>query len=84
MREPEKTKIPLCEELGIGLVAWGPLGLGFLTGKITRGAPMLIPETEGVTASSVSGVILHSPVMSERFGRTSTPSQNENTQTWKK
>jgi aryl-alcohol dehydrogenase-like predicted oxidoreductase len=37
MREPETTKFPVCEELGIGLVAWGPLGQGFLTGKITRG-----------------------------------------------
>lgn len=35
MREPELTKFSLCEELGIGLVAWGPLGQGFLTGKIT-------------------------------------------------
>lgn len=37
MREPETTKFSLCEELGIGLVAWGPLGQGFLTGKITKG-----------------------------------------------
>ena len=37
MRDPEQTKFALCEELGIGLVAWGPLGQGFLTGKITRG-----------------------------------------------
>ncbi|MFV0478888.1 MAG: aldo/keto reductase [Parahaliea sp.] len=36
MREPEHSKFSLCEELGIGLVAWGPLGQGFLTGKITR------------------------------------------------
>ena len=36
MREPERTKFSLCEELGIGLVAWGPLGQGFLTGKITK------------------------------------------------
>ena len=36
MREPETTKFALCEELGIGLVAWGPLGQGFLTGQITR------------------------------------------------
>jgi aryl-alcohol dehydrogenase-like predicted oxidoreductase len=35
-REPEQTKFPPREELGIGLVAWGPLGQGFLTGKITR------------------------------------------------
>lgn len=37
MREPEGAKFALCEALGIGLVAWGPLGQGFLTGKITRG-----------------------------------------------
>jgi aryl-alcohol dehydrogenase-like predicted oxidoreductase len=37
MREPEQTKFAVCEELGIGLVAWGPLGQGFLSGKITRG-----------------------------------------------
>jgi aryl-alcohol dehydrogenase-like predicted oxidoreductase len=37
MREPEQTKFALCEELGIGLVSWGPLGQGFLTGKISRG-----------------------------------------------
>ncbi|HUD35156.1 MAG TPA: aldo/keto reductase [Variovorax sp.] len=36
MREPETSKFALCEELGIGLVAWGPLGQGFLTGAITR------------------------------------------------
>lgn len=36
MREPEQAKFAVCEELGIGLVAWGPLGQGFLTGKITR------------------------------------------------
>jgi aryl-alcohol dehydrogenase-like predicted oxidoreductase len=24
-----------CEELGIGFVPWGPLGMGFLTGKVT-------------------------------------------------
>jgi aryl-alcohol dehydrogenase-like predicted oxidoreductase len=34
-REPEKAVIPLCEELGIGFVPWGPLGTGFLTGTIT-------------------------------------------------
>jgi aryl-alcohol dehydrogenase-like predicted oxidoreductase len=33
-REPEKEVIPVCEELGIGFVPWGPLGTGFLTGAI--------------------------------------------------
>jgi aryl-alcohol dehydrogenase-like predicted oxidoreductase len=35
-REPEEGTLALCEELGIGFVAWGPLGQGFLTGAITR------------------------------------------------
>ncbi|MDD2465592.1 MAG: aldo/keto reductase, partial [Desulfobulbus sp.] len=34
-REPEREVIPVCEELGIGFVPWGPLGTGFLTGTIT-------------------------------------------------
>ena len=33
-RQHEKEIIPTIEELGIGLVAFSPLGKGFLTGKI--------------------------------------------------
>jgi aryl-alcohol dehydrogenase-like predicted oxidoreductase len=33
-REPEKEVLPTLEELGIGFVAFSPLGKGFLTGKI--------------------------------------------------
>ena len=33
-REPEATVLPTLEELGIGFVAYSPLGRGFLTGKI--------------------------------------------------
>jgi len=33
-REPEREIIPVLEELGIGLVAFSPLGKGFLTGAI--------------------------------------------------
>lgn len=33
-REPEKDILPTLEELGIGLVAFSPLGKGFLTGTI--------------------------------------------------
>jgi aryl-alcohol dehydrogenase-like predicted oxidoreductase len=36
-REPEAQVIPVCEELGIGFVPWGPLGTGFLTGTIDTG-----------------------------------------------
>jgi aryl-alcohol dehydrogenase-like predicted oxidoreductase len=37
-RTPEKEVIPALEELGIGLVAYSPLGRGFLTGKIDETA----------------------------------------------
>ncbi|MCS3869235.1 aryl-alcohol dehydrogenase-like predicted oxidoreductase [Chryseobacterium ginsenosidimutans] len=33
-RGPEQKILPLCEELGIGFVAWSPLGVGFTTGAI--------------------------------------------------
>jgi len=33
-RDPEHEVLPVCEELGIGFVAWSPLGMGYLTGKI--------------------------------------------------
>ena len=33
-RRPEQEVLPVCEELGIGFVAYSPLGRGFLTGAI--------------------------------------------------
>ena len=34
-RSPEQNSVlKTCEELGIGFVPWGPVGLGYLTGKI--------------------------------------------------
>lgn len=33
-RGPETELLSICEELGIGLVSWSPLGIGFLTGEI--------------------------------------------------
>jgi aryl-alcohol dehydrogenase-like predicted oxidoreductase len=35
-REPEDGLLATCRELGIGFVAYSPLGRGFLTGKIRR------------------------------------------------
>src|SRR5260370_987792 len=35
-REPEDGILALCRELGIGLVAYSPLGRGFLTGQIRK------------------------------------------------
>ena len=37
-REPEKELLPLLEKLGIGLVAFSPLGKGFLTGEVGKTA----------------------------------------------
>jgi aryl-alcohol dehydrogenase-like predicted oxidoreductase len=38
-RDPEHNGVlQACEELGIGFVPWGPIGQGFLTGKIDRNA----------------------------------------------
>jgi aryl-alcohol dehydrogenase-like predicted oxidoreductase len=37
-RRPEAEVIPALEDLGIGLVAYSPLGKGFLTGKIDENA----------------------------------------------
>jgi len=35
-RRPEQEVLPVCDELGIGFVAYSPLGRGFLTGAIDQ------------------------------------------------
>ena len=45
-RDPERNGVlALCELLGIGFVPWGPIGMGYLTGKITPATP-LDPKTD--------------------------------------
>src|SRR6516162_2926102 len=39
-RDVEAEILPLCEELGIGFVAYSPLGRGLLTGKVTNTAAL--------------------------------------------
>jgi aryl-alcohol dehydrogenase-like predicted oxidoreductase len=35
-RDPEKDGVlAICEKLGIGFVAWGPVGMGYLTGRLS-------------------------------------------------
>ena len=36
VRDPEQEVLATCRELGIGFVAYSPLGRGFLTGRITK------------------------------------------------
>lgn len=38
-RDPEHEVLPVCEELGIGLVPWSPLGMGYMSGQIAQGFP---------------------------------------------
>lgn len=47
-RGPEKTIIPICEELGIGFVPWSPLGVGFLTGAIDEGTRFAQGDIRGI------------------------------------
>src|SRR6185436_8392319 len=45
-RDPEKNGVlKTCEELGIGFVPWGPVGMGFLTGTIDA-QTKLDPKTD--------------------------------------
>ncbi len=39
-REPETDVLPLLEELGIGFVAYSPLGRGFLAGAFAGATPL--------------------------------------------
>jgi len=40
-RDPQKNGVlKTCEELGIGFVPWGPVGMGYLTGKIDAGTKL--------------------------------------------
>jgi aryl-alcohol dehydrogenase-like predicted oxidoreductase len=36
-RTPDRDLLPMADHFGMGVVAWGPLGGGVLTGKYTRG-----------------------------------------------
>jgi aryl-alcohol dehydrogenase-like predicted oxidoreductase len=56
VRDIEEELVPLCLEKGLGIVAWGPLASGFLTGKYRPG------EREVVGSRSESGWAWH-----ERF-----------------
>src|SRR3989442_1590168 len=44
-RDPESDILPTCRELGVGFVAYSPLGRGFLTGRFKR--PEDLPADDG-------------------------------------
>jgi aryl-alcohol dehydrogenase-like predicted oxidoreductase len=49
-RDPEPEVLPLCEELGIGFVPWGPLGTGYLTGKVASTSSFGVNDFRGIPA----------------------------------
>src|SRR5258706_3454010 len=66
-RDPEPEVLPVCEDLGIGFVPWGPLGTGFLTGKVAStssfgvndfraGSPRFTPEAMEANQAVIEAV----------------------------
>ena len=81
-RDPERNGVLLaCEELGIGFVPWGPVGMGYLTGKIDVNTK-LDPKTDlraGFDRFSPENIAANLPVANllTRFAATknATPAQ---------
>jgi len=81
-RDPEHNGVlQTCEELGIGFVPWGPVGMGYLTGKIDAHTT-LDPRTDlrsGFDRFSPENLAANKPVIDvlRRFAekKNSTPAQ---------
>ena len=81
-REPEQNGVlAACEELGIGFVPWGPMGMGYLTGKMD-GKTRFDPKTDlrsGFDRFSPANMAANMPVVEllKRFAarKNATPSQ---------
>ena len=81
-RDPEKNGVlATCEELGIGFVPWGPVGMGYLTGKMDAHTK-LDPKTDlrsGFDRFSPENLAANMPVVEllRRFAekKNATPSQ---------
>ena len=81
-RSPERNGVlEACEELGIGFVPWGPVGMGYLTGKINAHTK-LDPKTDlrsGFDRFSPENLAANMPVVDllRRFAekKNATPSQ---------
>ena len=81
-RDPERNGVlQACEELGIGFVPWGPLGMGYLAGKLDAGST-LDPKTDlraGFDRFTPENLAANRPVVEflQRFGakKNATPAQ---------
>ena len=81
-RGPEQNGVlKTCEELGIGFVPWGPVGMGYLTGKINA-STKFDPETDlrsGFDRFSPENIAANMPIVDllKRFAekKNATPAQ---------
>jgi aryl-alcohol dehydrogenase-like predicted oxidoreductase len=81
-RDPERNGVlATCEELGIGFVPWGPVGMGYLSGKIDA-RTKLDPKTDlraGFDRFSAESLAANKPVVDllKRFAekQNATPAQ---------
>jgi aryl-alcohol dehydrogenase-like predicted oxidoreductase len=81
-RDPERNGVlKTCEELGIGFVPWGPVGMGYLTGKLDA-RTKLDPKTDLRSAFdrfSPANLSANMPIIDllKRFGakKNATPAQ---------
>ena len=81
-RDPEKNGVlHACEELGIGFVPWGPVGMGYLTGRIDLNTT-LDPKSDlraGFDRFSPQNIAANLPIVDllKRFGakKNATPAQ---------
>ena len=64
-RGPEDWVIPTCEELGIGLVPWSPLGVGFLTGAIDRNTRFAQGDIRGIESRFAGEDLAHNLALVE-------------------
>jgi aryl-alcohol dehydrogenase-like predicted oxidoreductase len=81
-RSPEHNGVlAVCEELGIGFVPWGPVGMGYLTGKLTP-RTKFDPKADlrsGFDRFQPSALAANQPIVDflQQFGakRSATPAQ---------
>lgn len=57
-RRIEPELVPICQKYGVGIIPWGPLAGGFLTGKYRRGEP-LPAGTRLANPPLIYGRVLH-------------------------
>ena len=76
-RDPEDGPLPTCRELGIGFVAYSPLGRGFLTGQIKSPDDFAegdfrghLPRFQGENFQRNLDLVAHVEQIAEEKGRT--------------